>query len=107
MSQEDWGEAVEHALAEFERSPWVLQPFREASRWGLKYYDEASAGLRDMDARVRLCPYYLVFDGKAELAGVLATACPKDKKAIHGMVDAVMAPCSAAVGSPQHPSTGE
>lgn len=100
MSQEDWGEAVEHALVEFATSPWVLQPFREASRWGVKYYDEAVKGIREMDARVRLCPYYLVSDGTASLAGVLATACPKDKKAIHGMVDAVMAPCSEEGAAP-------
>ena len=46
-----------------------------------------------MQARVRLCPYYFVIDDRAELGGVLATACPKDKKIIHGMVDAVMSPC--------------
>jgi hypothetical protein len=32
-------------------------------------------------------------DGQAELGGVLATICPKDKKIIHGMRDAVMTPC--------------
>jgi len=30
------------------------------------------------------------------LAGVLATICPKDKKIIHGMKDAVMVPCAVA-----------
>jgi hypothetical protein len=46
---------------------------------------------------VRLCPYYFVVgDGdaaRARLGGVLATVCPADKKIIHGMQDAVLAPC--------------
>jgi len=52
-----------------------------------------------MAARVRLCPYYFVHgegDGaRTTLGGVLATACPADKKIIHGMSDAVLVPCSA------------
>jgi hypothetical protein len=28
------------------------------------------------------------------LGGVLATVCPADKKILHGMPDAVMAPCT-------------
>ena len=31
---------------------------------------------------------------RAELGGVLATICPADKKIIHGMTEAVFAPCS-------------
>jgi len=48
---------------------------------------------------VRLSPYYFVQDEKAELGGVLATICPADKKVIHGMKDAVMAPCAVAQGN--------
>jgi hypothetical protein len=48
--------------------------------------------------RVRLCPYYLVTgendSARAQLGGVLATICPADKKIIHGMKDAILAPCS-------------
>jgi hypothetical protein len=47
-----------------------------------------------MPGRARLSPYYFVAGGKAELAGVLATVCPLDKKIIHGMRDAVMLPCA-------------
>ena len=32
---------------------------------------------------------------RAELGGVLATICPADKKIIHGMTDAIFAPCTA------------
>jgi hypothetical protein len=59
-----------------------------------------------MPSRVRLCPYYFVHgDGDAarpHLGGVLATLCPADKKIIHGMRDAVLAPCAieASPGSP-------
>ena len=60
---------------------------------------EAGVGLAgldgDVEGRVRLCPYYFVTGEDAvELGGVLATLCPPDKKAIHGMPDAIMAPCS-------------
>lgn len=93
MSAEDWGAAVDEALASFDRSPYVIQSFRDTALIGVKYQDEAAGEMREMQARVRLCPYYFAIDGRAELGGVLATACPKDKKLIHGMVDAVMAPC--------------
>ena len=32
---------------------------------------------------------------RATLGGVLATICPADKKIIHGMTDAILAPCAA------------
>ena len=50
-----------------------------------------------MDGRVRLSPYYFVAGDVPKLGGILATACPLDKKLIHGMTEAIMAPC--AVGS--------
>ena len=37
--------------------------------------------------------------GRAELAGVLATVCSPEKKIIHGMKDAIMAPCALAPDS--------
>ena len=49
-----------------------------------------------MRGRVRLCPYYFVLNGKAELRGALATVCPSDKKLLHGMKDAIMLPTSIA-----------
>lgn len=51
-----------------------------------------------MQSRVRLCPYYFVSGegdaARANLCGVLATICPADKKIIHGMTDAILAPCA-------------
>ena len=48
----------------------------------------------DMEARVRLTPYYFLIDGSAQLAGILATLCPHDKKKIHGMSEAILTPCA-------------
>lgn len=99
MSQEDWAASVDDALASFATSPHVLQPFRDSSLMRVRYHDESTGEVRDMPARVRLCPYYFATDEAVTLSGVLATACPKDKKLIHGMVDAVMAPCRIKTGS--------
>ena len=58
----------------------------------------AAQQLAPMPGRVRLCPYYFVIGegdaARAHLGGVLATICPADKKIIHGMRDAILAPCS-------------
>ena len=55
-----------------------------------------------MKGRVRLCPYYFVSgEGDAarpQLGGVLATIDPADKKIIHGMTDAILAPCAKQAG---------
>ena len=93
MSREQWAHSLEDALADFNSSPWVLQWFHDTQILRVYYYNEAAGTVGQMAARVRLCPYYFVTDDRAHLAGVLATACPKDKKLIHGMVDAVITPC--------------
>ena len=63
------------------------------------WYNSASDQVEPMAGRVRLCPYYFVHgEGDAarpKLGGVLATICPADKKIIHGMTDAILAPCVA------------
>lgn len=96
MSQEDWGHAVDEALADFDSTPHVLQHFQDTALIGVKYCEESGGETREMQARVRLCPYYFVIGDKTEIGGVLATACPRDKKLIHGMVDAVMMPCCSS-----------
>ena len=95
MSRDDWATAVGRALGDFDRSPWVLQPFHDPSLLRVRYCDHERNTVREMEARVRLCPYYFVVGDQAKLGGVMATACPKDKKLIHGMVDAIIAPCGA------------
>lgn len=93
MSGEEWGQSVEDALSGFDVLPHVLQHFHEGKRVLVSYYDQESKMMRDMQGRVRLTPYYYTLEDGAGLAGVLATVVPPDKKLIHGMVDAVMAPC--------------
>jgi hypothetical protein len=51
-----------------------------------------------MSSRVRLCPYYFLIDDAPELAGVLSTLVPSDKKAIHGMADGIMGVCQVGQG---------
>ena len=99
LSSADWSVAVDKALASFDRSPYVLQRYHKPRLVEASYYDFGKEQLVPMPGRARLCPYYFVHgDGdaaRAELGGVLATICPADKKIIHGMKDAILAPCSA------------
>jgi hypothetical protein len=60
------------------------------------YLDVATETMRTMDGRVRLTPYYFVAGEAVKLGGILATVAPADKRLIHGMTDAIMAPCAVA-----------
>ncbi|MGH7329606.1 MAG: hypothetical protein ACREJX_14770 [Polyangiaceae bacterium] len=93
LSREEWTAALQEALAAYERTPYVLQRFRKGRRVQAEWLDAATGELRKMDGRVRLSPYFFVADGKTRLGGILATVVPADKRLIHGMRDAVMAPC--------------
>jgi hypothetical protein len=93
VSEQDWQRVIEDALGSFDQTPYILQEFHKGRQVEASYYDFKDGTIRRMPGRVRLCPYYFVADGKAELAGILATICPLDKKLLHGMVDAVMVPC--------------
>ncbi len=96
LSQQEWASALDRALSSFPTTPYVLQEFHKGRQVELSYYDPARDDLIPMSGRTRLSPYYFVREGRAELAGILATVCPLDKKVIHGMRDAVMAPCAVA-----------
>ena len=102
LSLPQWRAAVDEALAEFSRSPWVLQRFHKPKVVESSYFDFDKNALTPMPGRVRLCPYYFVGGegdaARAQLGGALATICPADKKIIHGMSDAILAP--AAVQEP-------
>jgi hypothetical protein len=99
LSTADWSVAVDKAIAAFGRSPYLLQRYHKPRLVESSYFDFASSQLVPMPGRVRLCPYYFVTGendaARAQLGGVLATICPADKKIIHGMKDAILAPCSA------------
>jgi hypothetical protein len=97
LSHEDWSKAVDAALKNFETSPSVLQRFHKPSQVEVNWFDFAKNELVPMKGRVRLCPYYFV-SGEGDSArptfgGVLATIVPADKKIVHGMTDAILAPC--------------
>ena len=84
---------MEGALACYGARPYVLQRFRKG-RLVSQPYVNTLGEVREMQGRVRLCPYYFLAEGKARLGGALATICPADKKILHGMRDAVLVPAS-------------
>ena len=94
----EWAAAINQAMADFERSPYVLQRFHKPGLVDAQWFDFDRNEIVPMKGRVRLCPYYFVAGeseaARAQIGGVLATICPADKKIIHGMKDAVFAPCS-------------
>ena len=94
LPQKEWAAAIDTGLASFPKVPYILQEFRKGRRVAAHYHDPVTDEIVPMQGRVRLSPYYFVAGETVELAGVLATVCPLDKKLIHGMTDAVMAPCA-------------
>jgi len=99
LSHADWSMAVDAALKNFETSPSVLQRFHKPSQVDASWFDFEKNEVVPMKGRARLCPYYFVSgEGDAarpQLGGVLATIVPADKKIVHGMSDAILAPCVA------------
>jgi hypothetical protein len=98
MPQGEWAGAIDRALAAFPHTPYILQEFHKGRLYDLDYFDPISGEMNRMSGRARLSPYYFVTGEKAELAGILATICPADKKVIHGMKDAIMVPCAVESG---------
>ncbi len=94
QSSEVWRRVLEQALEAFPITPHIMQEFHAARRDEVCYLDAWSGEVQPMAGRTRLSPYYFVSGDHAELGGVLATTCPMDKKVIHGMRDAVLAPCA-------------
>lgn len=96
----DWAAAVEQAIAGFAHSPYVLQRYHKPALVEAQWFDFDRRQSVPMKGRVRLCPYYFVHgeadSARAQLGGILATICPADKKIIHGMTEAVFAPCALA-----------
>jgi hypothetical protein len=89
----EWAQAIEQALSGFATHPFILQRFEKSKLFKAQYLDFESNETRPFSARVRLCPYYFVVGDDARLGGILATICPANKKILHGMPDAIMAPC--------------
>jgi hypothetical protein len=91
LPQGEWASLIQRALDEFGTHPHILQKFHKGRLLEHPYRDRTGE-MRTMQGRVRLCPYYFVFDGKTHLRGTLATICPADKKLLHGMKDAILTP---------------
>lgn len=96
--QQEWQAAITHALESFPHHPYILQRFHKGRLVEQPFVDATTGEIQTMRGRVRLCPYYFLIDGKAELRGALATICPADKKLLHGMKDAIMVPTAVAAG---------
>jgi hypothetical protein len=96
LTREEWRDALAAGLAAFEKTPHILQRFHKGRRVRVEYLDRNGAEMRAMDGRVRLTPYYFVAGESVQLGGILATVAPADKRLIHGMSDAIMAPCALA-----------
>jgi hypothetical protein len=92
VPQMEWERAVEEALATFQTTPRIMQRFHKARLIDHRYWDNETGEIKTMRGRVRLCPYYFVENGKVKLSGALATIVPADKKLLHGMRDAILAP---------------
>jgi hypothetical protein len=96
MTREDWKAALVDGLAAFDKVPHILQRFHKGRRVKADYLDTTNGAMKTMDGRVRLTPYYFVAGEETKLGGILATIVPADKRLIHGMTDAIMAPCAVA-----------
>jgi hypothetical protein len=94
MPQAEWVETLRKALASFPTTPHILQEFHKGRLFEMDFMDEERHTMVRMSGRTRLSPYYFVSEGRVELAGILATICPADKKILHGMKDAIMVPCA-------------
>jgi hypothetical protein len=94
LNKEAWEACLHDGLAAYPQTPHILQRFHEGRRVKVSYVDAPTQRLEPLDGRVRLCPYYFVVGGgKTQLGGILATIVPTNKLLIHGMSEAVMAPC--------------
>ncbi|MFN2460799.1 MAG: hypothetical protein ABR591_08960 [Candidatus Velthaea sp.] len=98
LTKDEWHEALANAVAMYAKTPHILQRFHKGRRVSVDYLDRATGAVKTLDGRVRLCPYYFVVGDETRLGGILATVTPADKRLIHGMSDAVMAPCAVADG---------
>ncbi len=92
VSKDEWSRSLEEACSMAETHLHVIQEFRKSVLLKHPLYSD-EGDVYEASGRLRLNPYYFVNGNKAELAGVLATFCPPDKKIIHGMEDAAMLPC--------------
>lgn len=97
--KERWVTELRRALGEWPSQPHLLQRYASPMTVTHPVYNEKQGGMEEGKWKMRLCPYYGVKGDQVELAGALATLCPTDKKIIHGMQDAVLAPVAMATSA--------
>ena len=91
VSADEWSIALQSALRSFPNPVSIIQEFRKPVR--LEHPVFASSGeIKIMKGRIRLSPYYFIYEGRANWSGTLTTFCPIDKKIIHGMKDGALMP---------------
>ncbi|MFN2509011.1 MAG: hypothetical protein ABR589_09585 [Chthoniobacterales bacterium] len=93
----EWQRLIEEALERFDTTPRIMQRFHRARLVEQPYWEGDSPEPKTMRGRVRLCPYYFVEANRVTLRGALATIVPADKKLLHGMRDAILAPTQVAL----------
>lgn len=92
LPQTEWQRLLDEALEKSETEPRIMQRFHKARLIDHPYWDRGTSELKTMRGRVRLCPYFFVEKERVTLRGALATIVPADKKLLHGMSDAILAP---------------
>jgi hypothetical protein len=95
LTRDEWRAALAEAQRSFPKTPYILQRFHKGKRVRVPFLG-TNGEIKEMDGRVRLCPYYFVVGDETKLGGVLATIAPADKRLIHGMSDAIMSSCRVA-----------
>ena len=98
LSSKEWKKAVETAISDFPKQPWILQKHIKSKVFEHPFWDKEKNKIIKINVRARLCPYFFVSSNhqsmtEVALGGILATLVPSDKKIIHGMSEAIMAPC--------------
>ncbi len=96
LPQSKWKSELASALADFPHRPHILQEFHTGRLVEESFLALDSESLEPMRGRVRLCPYFFVAPKSVTCGGALATICPDDKKLLHGMRDAILAPVEVA-----------
>jgi len=95
----EWSKALDDALRAFPQQPYLLQVFHHPRLVRQPVLAADGETEEEMTGRVRLCPYYFVGNDpragdNVTFGGALATICPPDKKLLHGMKDAILAPAA-------------
>lgn len=94
LPQKEWQAELDAALDAFPSQPHILQVFHTGRLFDAEFWNPGNENLQSLRGRVRLCPYFFVGEKSTRLGGALATICPDDKKLLHGMRDAILAPAA-------------